>query len=74
MVDIYAVQALIPDLGARGPAWARDEWRDVYVADGQDSGMENLTVARAEQDMARRFYINVRIVRRPDAGEDVVVK
>lgn len=74
MIDIYAVQALIPDLGAPGPAWARDKWTDVYVANGQGSGMENLTVARSEQDTARRFYVSVRIVRRPDEGEDIVVK
>lgn len=37
---IYAVQALIPDLGTP----------------------------------AGRFYVNVRIVRRPDTGEDTVVR
>ena len=74
MIDVYAVQALIPDLGAPGPGWARDEWRDVFVANGEGSGIENLTVARAERDMAQRFYVNVRIVRRPDDGEDVVVR
>jgi hypothetical protein len=74
MTDIYAVQALIPDLGSPGPAWARDEWKDVFVADGEGSGIENLTVARDERDMAQRFYVNVRIVRRPDNGEDIVVR
>lgn len=74
MTDTYAVQALIPELGSRGPGWARDEWRDVFVADSEGSGIENLTVARDEWDMAQRFYVNVRIVRRLEDGEDVVVR
>lgn len=73
MTDIYAVQALIPDPGTLAPSWARGEWRDVFVADGDSTGIENLNAARRERSIAKRFYVNVRIVRRPDTGKDVIV-
>lgn len=67
-MDTYHVQALIPDLvtdTSRG--LARDEWTDVFdVPHGDDE----LLHARSVREMAERFYVNVRIVRRGPAGED----
>lgn len=62
---MYTIQALIPDLGAT--TIFPDSWEDVYQVPQEDTEQDELQEARREAEMARRFYVNVRIVK--DAGD-----
>jgi hypothetical protein len=71
---MYAIEALLPDLAwtAGDVGFPRDTWTAVHTVPQLDTEQEELQSARRQADMARRFYVNVRITKAVGENRKVV--